>query len=309
MKKIMSFMIITLLLLSGCGNDSITTGDMYDQLPIDDSNTSQMVDDAYFLNGELKEIGEDSVLIDTEEAGLVWVSLEDGLAIALTVKSIVRVQFDGAIAESYPGQARGHSLEVIEPFLDNPVHSYEEMTADDMVIVDLKGKVVEGKLNPSSDTPTHLVLYNNFKDIGGVVHTHSSWATSFAQAGRDIPAFGTTQADYFFGSIPCSRKMTKDEIEGEYEKETGNVITETFKDLDPMDIPAVLINMHGPFTWGKDSKEAVHNAVVLEEVSKMAYRTIMLKKDIQEMDEDLLKKHFLRKHGKNAYYGQAKKGI
>ncbi|NLN42301.1 MAG: L-ribulose-5-phosphate 4-epimerase [Clostridiales bacterium] len=181
---------------------------------------------------------------------------------------------------------------------------YPELKPEHMVVLDLEGNKVEGDLKPSSDTATHLVLYNNFKEIGGVVHTHSSWATSFAQAGRGIPALGTTHGDYFYGEIPCTRKMTEEEIEGEYEKETGNVIVETFANINPMEIPAVLVNMHGPFSWGKDAADAVHNAVVLEEVAKMALRTFMLNPNIGPMDQTLLDKHFLRKHGANAYYGQ-----
>ena len=168
---------------------------------------------------------------------------------------------------------------------------YETMTADDMVIIDLEGKVVEGKYKPSSDTPTHLVLYKAFKNIGGIVHTHSRNATSWAQAGRDIPAYGTTHGDYFYGAIPCTRKMTRDEIAGEYEAETGNVIVERFKDLSPDDIPAVLVNSHGPFTWGKDADNAVHNAVVLEELALMAMQTEALNPNIAVMQQELLDKH------------------
>jgi len=181
---------------------------------------------------------------------------------------------------------------------------YVDLKPEHMVILDMEGRVVEGKLNPSSDTPTHLALYKAFKGIGGVVHTHSSWATSFAQAGKGIPAFGTTHGDYFYGEIPCTRKMTAEEIHGEYEKETGNVIIETFRNKNPLDIPAVLVNMHGPFSWGKDAHEAVHNSVVLEEVAKMAISTMTLTPGIGAMDQALLDKHFLRKHGANAYYGQ-----
>lgn len=185
---------------------------------------------------------------------------------------------------------------------------YDELTPDDMVVMDLKGNKVEGKLNPSSDTPTHLVLYNNFPGIGGVVHTHSRWATSWAQAGRDIPAYGTTHADYFYGSIPCTRKMKTKEIEGAYEEETGNVIVERFQKLNPQDIPAVLVHSHGPFTWGKDCFEAVYHAVVLEETARMAAMSEWLAPGgigtLDPMQQQLLDKHYLRKHGKNAYYGQ-----
>ena len=184
---------------------------------------------------------------------------------------------------------------------------YDTMTAEDMVVVDLKtGKKVEGDLNPSSDTDTHVVLYNAFPEIGGIVHTHSRWATSFAQAGRGIPALGTTHGDYFYGEIPCTRKMTADEIGGKYELETGNVIVETFKDKQPNDIPAVLVHSHGPFTWGTDPKNAVHNAVVLEEVAFMAWHALQMRPDLPPMQQELLDKHYLRKHGANAYYGQKK---
>ena len=183
--------------------------------------------------------------------------------------------------------------------------SYDNMCADDMVVVSLEtGEKVEGRWKPSSDTPTHVVLYNAFKNIGGIVHTHSRWATSFAQAGVGIPAYGTTQGDYFYGEIPCTRKMTADEIMGEYEKETGNVIVERFKSLSPDDIPAVLVNSHGPFAWGSDAENAVHNAVVLEEVAFMAFHARMLNPDLKPMQKTLLDKHYLRKHGANAYYGQ-----
>lgn len=181
--------------------------------------------------------------------------------------------------------------------------SYETMTADDMVVVDLCGNVVEGKLNPSSDTPTHLELYKAYPAIGGVVHTHSRWATTFAQAGLPIPALGTTHADDFYGDIPVSRRMTPAEIAGAYEKETGTVILETVGD-NAMDVPAVLVHSHGPFAWGKDAMEAVHKAVVLEEVAFMAWHAMLLNPDLPRMQQELLDKHFLRKHGKNAYYGQ-----
>ena len=182
--------------------------------------------------------------------------------------------------------------------------SYDGMTAEDMVVVDLQGKVVEGKWKPSSDTPTHLALYRAFPEMGGIVHTHSRWATSFAQAGMPIPAMGTTQGDYFYGDIPCTRKMTPEEIAGEYELETGNVIIETFKDIDPMTIPAVLVHSHGPFTWGTDAMNAVHNAVVLEEVAFMDFHAMAMNPQAGRMQQELLDKHYLRKHGKNAYYGQ-----
>ena len=184
---------------------------------------------------------------------------------------------------------------------------YDTMKPEDMVVVDLKtGKKVEGDLNPSSDTDTHVALYNAFPDIKGVVHTHSRWATTFAQAGMGIPALGTTHSDYFYGEIPCTRKMTPEEIGGKYELETGNVIIETFEDKEPNDIPAVLVHSHGPFTWGTDPHNAVHNAVVLEELAFMAWHNIMMNPGIQPMQQELLDKHYLRKHGANAYYGQKK---
>lgn len=185
--------------------------------------------------------------------------------------------------------------------------TYDVMRPEDMVVIDLvSGEKVEGKYKPSSDTPTHLVLYRTFLDIGGIVHTHSRWATIFSQAGKSIPPLGTTHADYFYGEIPCTRKMSKKEITGSYEEETGNVIIERFSTLDPVAIPSVLVHSHGPFSWGVDASEAVHNAVVLEEVAMMAWHTMMLKNQQQkDMQKILLDKHFLRKHGKNAYYGQA----
>ena len=183
--------------------------------------------------------------------------------------------------------------------------AYETMTAEDMVVVSLEtGGVVEGKWKPSSDTPTHLVLYRAFSNIGGIVHTHSRWATSWAQAGKGIDAFGTTHADYFYGQIPCTRKMTAGEIAGEYEKETGNVIVETFAERSADDIPAVLVHSHGPFAWGTDADNAVHNAVVLEELAFMAFHTLAINPDQKTMQQALMDKHYLRKHGKNAYYGQ-----
>ena len=192
--------------------------------------------------------------------------------------------------------------------------SYETMRAEDMVVVDLDGKVVEGDLRPSSDTPTHLVLYKAFPEIGGVVHTHSTYATAWAQAGLDIPNIGTTHADYFHDDIPCTRDMKKSEVFGEYEKETGNVIVERFKGMNPVDTPAVLVKNHGPFTWGTDADNAVHNAVVLEQVAKMGFVAVTLNLSTLDlvnhkpsMNKLLIEKHYSRKHGPNAYYGQKKK--
>lgn len=181
---------------------------------------------------------------------------------------------------------------------------YEELNIDHMVVVDLEGNVVEGNLKPSSDTATHLALYKAFTGIGGVVHTHSPWATTWAQAGRGIPALGTTHADYFYGEIPCTRPMTEEEIKGAYELETGHVIVERFRSLDPEQVPAVLVNQHAPFCWGTDPDNAVHNAVVVEEVAKMAYHSFVLNPQLTAMDQHLLDRHFLRKHGASAYYGQ-----
>ncbi len=183
---------------------------------------------------------------------------------------------------------------------------YDEMTEEDMVVVSLEtGERVEGKLRPSSDTPTHIALYKAFPNIGGVVHTHSRWATVYAQAGRGIRPFGTTHADYFYGEIPCTRKMTAAEIAGEYEKETGAVIIEAFQGKSPDDMPAALVYSHGPFAWGKSPENAVHNAVVLEEVAFMAWHCESLSPEICDMQKELLDKHYLRKHGANAYYGQS----
>ena len=182
---------------------------------------------------------------------------------------------------------------------------YDAMAPDDMVVVSLEtGERVEGRWKPSSDTPTHLVLYRAFPDCGGIVHTHSRWATSFAQAGLGIQPLGTTQSDYFYGEIPCTREMTPAEIAGAYEEETGNVIVETFAGKNPAQIPAVLVHSHGPFTWGCDAAEAVHNAAVLEEVAFMNFHSLQLNPDQTRMQQELLDKHYLRKHGKNAYYGQ-----
>ncbi len=183
---------------------------------------------------------------------------------------------------------------------------YEEMTVDHMVVIDLEGNVVEGDYRPSSDAPTHVELYKSFKNIGGIVHTHSTWATVWAQVKKGIPCYGTTHADYFYGEIPCTRLMTQKEIDGAYEKETGSVIIESFKNIDPMSVPGVLVASHGPFTWGKDAAEAVHNSVVLEQVAKMAYGACTLNGELCPAQQELQNKHFLRKHGKNAYYGQAK---
>ena len=183
---------------------------------------------------------------------------------------------------------------------------YSIMKPEHMVVMDIAtGEKVEGDLKPSSDTPTHLEIYRNFKEVGGVVHTHSKWATTMAQIKRGVPALRTTHGDYFYGEIPCTRLLTKEEIEGAYEAETGKVIVETFEGKNPMDIPSVLVASHGPFSWGKDAAEAVHNAVVLEYVSEMAYNCIALGQSCP-MQQDLLDKHYLRKHGKNAYYGQTK---
>ncbi|MBY0758370.1 MULTISPECIES: L-ribulose-5-phosphate 4-epimerase [Sellimonas] len=181
---------------------------------------------------------------------------------------------------------------------------YDKLTWEDMVVLDLDGNQVEGTMRPSSDTPTHLELYRNFPDMGGIVHTHSPWATSWAQAGRGIPCYGTTHADYMYGEIPCVRNLTKEEIEEAYEKNTGVLIAEHFKDKEYMAMPAVLCKNHGPFTWGKDAHEAVHNAVVLEEVAKMAARCEMINPEVQPAPQELQDKHYYRKHGAGAYYGQ-----
>lgn len=184
---------------------------------------------------------------------------------------------------------------------------YESMQWQDMVLVDMEGKVVDSKYKPSSDTPTHLVLYREFEKVGGVVHTHSEWATSWAQMGLSIPALGTTHADYFYGDIPCTRKLSEAEIKGNYEEETGNVIVEAFRkaNIEPLAVPSVLITNHAPFSWGTDAHQAVHNAVVLEQVAKMAHHTLTLNSKAN-LDQYLLDKHYMRKHGPNAYYGQKK---
>ena len=186
---------------------------------------------------------------------------------------------------------------------------YDDMKASDMVVVDLNGKVVEGDLRPSSDTPTHLELYKAFPDLGGVTHTHSTFATSWAQAGRNIPFYGTTHADYFYGDIPCARSLTREEIEGEYEKNTGLVIIEKFRmeGLKPLEVPGVLVKSHGVFAFGKDGDNSVYNATVIEEVAKMATITEIVNPNVERADQFMMDKHYLRKHGKNAYYGQKKK--
>lgn len=183
---------------------------------------------------------------------------------------------------------------------------YEKLTPEDMVVMDLHGNKVEGRYSPSSDTATHLELYKAFDQIGGIVHTHSSYATSWAQAGRSIPCYGTTHADYIFGEVPCLRCLTQEEINQAYEENTGHLIVEEYHRLnkDPMAVPAVLCKNHGPFTWGKDAMEAVHNAVVLEEVAKMAYRTELINSAVTQAPQELQEKHYFRKHGVNAYYGQ-----
>lgn len=201
------------------------------------------------------------------------------------------------------GIDRAKGLVVIKP----SGVSYDIMKASDMVVVDLQtGKVVEGDLNPSSDTPTHLVLYRAFPEIGGVVHTHSTYATAWAQAGKDIPNIGTTHADYFHDAIPCTADMNEKEVKGDYELETGNVIVKRFEHINPVHTPGVLVKNHGPFSWGKDANEAVHNAVVMEQVAKMAFISFSVNPNTT-MNPLLVEKHFSRKHGPNAYYGQKKK--
>lgn len=182
--------------------------------------------------------------------------------------------------------------------------SYAGMKASDMVVLDLEGNVIEGKYRPSSDTPTHLELYREYPEIGGIVHTHSKWAVSFAQAGMGITAFGTTHADYFYGDIPCTRSLTSEEIYEAYERNTGKVIIETLKNVDVMAIPGILVRNHGPFTWGTDAANAVYNSVVMETVAEMAYHTMQLNDEVERVPQHLLDKHYFRKHGKDAYYGQ-----
>lgn len=197
---------------------------------------------------------------------------------------------------------RASSLVVIKP----SGVDYQDMKVDDMAVVNLQGEVVEGVFRPSSDLFTHLELYKAWPSVGGIVHTHSAWATSWAQAGRSIPCYGTTHADYLYGDVPCARSLTPQEIESGYEKNTGLVILEAFLDRDPLATPAVLCANHGPFSWGKDAEDAVHNAVVLEEVAKMAYRCEVLNPNVQHAPQQLQDKHYYRKHGANAYYGQGK---
>jgi L-ribulose-5-phosphate 4-epimerase len=194
---------------------------------------------------------------------------------------------------------KSSGLIVIKP---SGVH-YETMKPEDMVVVDGEGKVVDGSNAPSTDTPTHLILYKQYPSIGGVVHTHSTYATSWAQAGKAIPPFGTTHADHFYGAVPVTRKLTKKEIGSDYEINTGKVIIETLGDTDPMTMPSILVNCHGPFCWGKDAGNAVYNAVALEEIARMAFYTVLLG-NLEPVDQHLLDKHYLRKHGKDAYYGQ-----
>ena len=199
------------------------------------------------------------------------------------------------------GIDRATGLDVIKP----SGVSYDDMKASDMVVVDLDGKVVDGDLNPSSDTPTHLVLYRAFHEIGGVVHTHSTFATAWAQAGRDIEPLGTTHADYFYGPVPCTPALSNEQISGDYEASTGDIIAEVFKGRNPMHTPAVLVRNHGPFSWGKSPAEAVYHAKVLEEIAKMNFICGQLNPDAS-IKPELVEKHFLRKHGPDAYYGQKK---
>ncbi|MFA6126585.1 MAG: L-ribulose-5-phosphate 4-epimerase [Bacteroidales bacterium] len=216
--------------------------------------------------------------------------------LALVREGLVRLTWGNA-----SGIDRTQGLIVIKP----SGISYDEMTPDDMVVVDLNGSVVNSQFKPSSDTPTHLWLYIAFPKLGGIVHTHSAWATSWAQAGREIPCLGTTHADHFHGPVPCTRRLTPDEIQNQYELETGRVIQEAMVGLDPLEIPGVLVAEHGPFCWGKSVTDAVKHAVILEEIAKMAFRTVMLGKS-SPVQPVLLEKHYMRKHGPDAYYGQEK---
>ncbi len=204
------------------------------------------------------------------------------------------------------GNASGIDREKGEVTIKPSGVPYEQMSVDDLVTVDLQGRVLEGSYNPSSDLATHLEIYRSFPDCGGVVHTHSRMATAWAQAGRDLPALGTTHADYFYGPIPCTRALSSKEINGAYELETGKVIVETFqvRKIDPQAVPAVLVSGHGPFTWGSEPMNAVHNTVVLEEIAQMAFASLTINPEIAGISQELLDKHYLRKHGEEAYYGQ-----
>lgn len=214
----------------------------------------------------------------------------------------IRLKREGLITLTWGNVSqidRENGLVVIKP----SGISYDVMTPEDMVVVDLDGNKVEGQWNPSSDLPTHLEIYREFSEVGGVTHTHSRWATIFSQAGEKLPMLGTTHADAFYGDVPCTRKLTKDEIEGDYEKETGKLICETFRNIDPMSIPGVLVNSHGPFTWGKDAAKSVENAIILEEVAMMSWHTMKLNGEAV-FQQELADKHYFRKHGPGAYYGQ-----
>lgn len=199
------------------------------------------------------------------------------------------------------GRDRESGLIVIKP----SGVSYKLMKPEDMVVIDIEGKTIEGKFKPSTDAPTHLLLYKTFGSIGGVVHTHSTYATSWAQAGKSIPPLGTTHADHYYGAVPCSRKLTSDEVKNDYEINTGKIILEVLKDVDPMSVPSVLVNCHGPFCWGTDTENAVINAIALEEIARIAFYTVLLGNK-EPIDQDLLDKHYNRKHGNNSYYGQKK---
>ena len=239
------------------------------------------------------------VLIHTRRAFMLETLKQEVLEANLQLPEYGLVTFTWG---NVSGIDREQGLVVIKP----SGVKYEELKLEHLVVVDLDGNVVEGDLRPSSDTATHCRLYRAFPEIGGIVHTHSEWATSWAQAHKPIPAYGTTHADYFYGEVPLTRTLTQEEIETAYELETGNVIVETFeaKKLDPTAMPGLLVAGHAPFTWGKNAAEAVHNAVVLDEVAKMALRTEQLNPKIEPIDQYLLDKHYLRKHGPKAYYGQ-----
>jgi L-ribulose-5-phosphate 4-epimerase len=214
--------------------------------------------------------------------------------LALVNEGLVKLTWGNA-----SGIDRAQGLIVIKP----SGISYDEMTPDDMVVLDLQGNVLESRLKPSSDTPAHLFLYQAFPSVGGIVHTHSEWATSWAQACRSIPCLGTTHADHFYGPVPCTRLLTPAEIQGQYELATGKVIQETFAGINPIEVPGVLVAEHGPFCWGKTLADAVKHAIILEEIAKIAFRTVMLGKD-NPVQEAILEKHYQRKHGPDAYYGQ-----